>query len=79
MHGVHRMINILSAALIVLLLIGAGTCGKGSYNEDYLAPKQSKAVRGVAAIFILFHHLSFKICVGGAFFIIAMPMWEFYV
>lgn len=33
------MINILSAALIVLLLIGAGTCGKGSYNEDYLAPK----------------------------------------
>lgn len=62
------MINILLAALIVLLLIGAGTCGKGSYNEDYLAPKQSKTVRGVAAIFILFHHLSFKICVEGSIF-----------
>lgn len=30
--------------------------------------RQSKAVRGVAAIFILFHYLSFKICVEGSIF-----------
>lgn len=61
----HLLLCIFPAVLLVLMLIHIKIAPKGEIHEDFLSLKQSKILQGIAAMGIIFHHLSQQITTYG--------------
>ncbi len=49
-------------ALILLLLWGAKLCKFGEWNDEFMSLNQTKALQGITAVCIMFHHVAQKRC-----------------
>ena len=49
-------------SLALLLFFGAGSAGRGAWNEEYTSLKQTKALQGITALGIALHHMAQKTC-----------------
>ncbi len=58
MNTEYLLLCIFPAILLVLMLIQIKIAPKGSIREDFLSLQQSKILQGIAAVGIVFHHLS---------------------
>lgn len=58
MNTEHLLLCIFPLILLVIMLIKVKTAPKGRIHEDFLSLQQSKILQGVAAVGIVFHHLS---------------------
>lgn len=58
MNTEHLLLCIFPAILLVLMLIKIKIAPKGCIHEDFLSLQQSKIMQGIAAVCIVFHHLS---------------------
>ena len=70
-------IMILLSLLFIILLANIEIEKRGGYRDDYLSLNTSSAWKGIAACFILIHHISKEVVTGGIFQIlnyIAFPM-----
>lgn len=54
----HLLLCIFPAILLILMLIQIKIAPKGTIHEDFLSLQQSKILQGIAAVGIVFHHLS---------------------
>lgn len=61
------MIDLLMAALGVLILWGGRIAKKGEFNDDYLSRTQTAYVKGVLALLIIYHHVAQRMLLGVAF------------
>ncbi len=58
MNTEYLLLCIFPALVLVLMLIKIKIAPKGSIHEDFLSLEQSKILQGLAAVGIIFHHLS---------------------
>ncbi len=58
MNTEYWILCIFPAILLVIMLIKVKIARKGTIHEDFLSLEQSKILQGIAAVGIIFHHLS---------------------
>lgn len=54
----HLLLCIFPLVLLVIMAVKVKFAGKGLFHEDFLSLEQSKILQGIAAVSIIFHHLS---------------------
>lgn len=57
-----KLVYIYYVLLAVVLLWGAKLCKKGTWNDEFMSLKQTKALQGFTAFCIMFHHIGQKTC-----------------
>ena len=55
------LLCIFPAIVLIIMLIGIKFAPKGSIHEDFMSLQQGKILQGLAAIGIIFHHLTQQI------------------
>lgn len=53
-----EMIYVYYAVILIILVAGIKISGVKKYNEEFLSLQQCKAVQGICAVLIIFHHMS---------------------